>query len=291
MAAPLPVSALNNLFANQPGILHKCMKKTLKKITPDPVWRTCSSFWYGLNRLFQWPSARLHPIRRASIKQLASYKNIHKDKRCFIIGNGPSLKNTDLTKLVDEYTFGMNRIYLLFPELGFPTTYYLSVNSLVIEQCAEDIVNLPVPRFLSWRSHKYIRKPDGIAFLHTTYSGPKFTRDARRRLWEGATVTFVALQLAYYMGFKKVILIGVDHSFNTKGTPNKTIMSTGDDRDHFDPRYFGKGFRWQLPDLETSEKGYQMAREAFEADGRQVLDATVGGKLTVFPKVAYETLF
>ena len=33
----------------------------------------------------------------------------------------------------------MNRIYLMFPELGFPTTYFLSVNSLVIEQCAEEI--------------------------------------------------------------------------------------------------------------------------------------------------------
>ena len=34
-----------------------------------------------------------------------------------------------------------------------------------------------------------------------------------------------------------------------------------------------------------------MAREAYEADGRQVLDATIGGKLEVFPKVAYDSLF
>ena len=47
-------------------------------------------------------------------------KGKHRGKRGFIIGNGPSLKNTDLTKLEDEFTFGMNRIYLLFPELGFP---------------------------------------------------------------------------------------------------------------------------------------------------------------------------
>jgi hypothetical protein len=267
------------------------MKKALKGITPHPVWKKGSDIWYGLQRASQWSSSRFHPLRRKSIKQLASYNDIHKDRRCFIIGNGPSLKNTDLSKLRDEYTFGMNRIYLIFPELGFTTSYYLSVNSLVIEQCAEDIINLPIPRFLSWRSHKHLQNPEGITFLHTTYSGPKFARDARERLWEGATVTYVALQLAYYMGFKQVILIGVDHSFNTKGTPNKTVVSTGDDPDHFDPRYFGKGFRWQLPDLETSEKGYRMAREVFQAGGRQVLDATIGGKLTVFPKVGYETLF
>jgi hypothetical protein len=34
-----------------------------------------------------------------------------------------------------------------------------------------------------------------------------------------------------------------------------------------------------------------MAREAYEADGRRVLDATVGGKLMVFPKVDYNELF
>ena len=180
------------------------MKNTLRKITPDAVWRKSSDIWYGLKRVSQWPSARFHPLRRESIKQLSFYKDIHKDRRCFIIGNGPSLKNTDLSKLRDEYTFGMNRIYLLFPELGFNTTYYQSVNSLVIEQCAQDIINMPIPRFLSWRSHTYIQKPGEITFLHTTYTGPKFAQDARKRLWEGATVTYVALQLAYFMGFNKV---------------------------------------------------------------------------------------
>jgi len=212
-------------------------------------------------------------------------------ERCFIIGNGPSLKQTDLSKLKFEYTFGMNRIYLLFPDLGFTTTYYLSVNSLVIEQCAADIQTLPIPKFLSWRSHDLVQPSDDTIFLYTTYTGPKFARDARGRIWEGATVTYVALQLAYFMGFVQVVLIGVDHNFTTKGQPNTTITSQGDDPDHFDAAYFGKGFRWQLPDLETSESAYRLARNAYEQVGRQVLDATVGGKLTVFPKVDYDSLF
>ena len=69
------------------------------------------------------------------------------------------------------------------------------------------------------------------------------------------------------------------------------MVSGGDDPNHFSPAYFGKGFRWQLPDLETSEQGYRLARQAYEADGRQVLDATVGGKLAIFPKVPYDSLF
>ena len=267
------------------------LRETIKSITPGPVWQFGRASWYWLYRASLWPSASFHPLRRASIALLTGLKDKHRGQRCFIIGNGPSLKQTDLSLLRDEVTFGVNRIYLMFSELGFPTTYYLSVNSLVIEQCAEDIRALPIPKFLSWRSHRLIHPTDDMAFLHTTYSGPKFATDARGRIWEGATVTNVALQLAYHMGFETAILIGVDHSYRTQGKPNTTVVSQGDDPNHFHAGYFGKGFRWQLPDLDTSERGYQMARQAYERAGRQVLDATIGGQLTIFPKVDYLSLF
>ncbi len=270
----------------QPGF-----RQNLKMITPAPVWHAASAARYALQRAAQWPAATFHPLRRASIRQLSQYQDIHRGKRCFIIGNGPSLKNTDLSLLKDEFTFGMNRIYLMFPELGFLTTYFLTVNSLVIEQCAQDIHDLPIPKFLSWRSHPLIEPAPDMMFLHTTYTGPCFAKDVRGRLWEGATVTYVALQLAYYMGFEQVILIGVDHNYPTKGKPNTTIVSQGDDPNHFNANYFGKGFRWQLPDLDTSEHSYTLARETYLAAGRQVSDATVGGKLTIFPKVDYLSLF
>lgn len=271
-------------------------RQTLKKITPAPIWDSARATYDALNRLPEVPSAYLHPWRQKSICRLAGLKDIHRGQRCFIIGNGPSLRQTDLTKLRGEYTFGLNRIYLLFPDLGFTTTYFLSMNDLVIEQCAADILGLPMPKFLSWRSHHFFTDlhPSSFilpTFLYTTYTGPKFARNVTGRLWEGATVTYVALQLAYHMGFSQAILIGVDHNFVTKGDANKTVTSQGDDPNHFAPNYFGKGFKWQLPDLETSERAYRMAKAAYEADGRQVLDATIGGKLTVFPKADYLSLF
>ena len=267
------------------------MKQTFKRITPEPLWNAARATYDAILRLPSLPAATLHPWRRKSRNRLVALKDIHKGERCFIIGNGPSLRETDLKKLQGEFTFGLNRIYLLFPELGFSTTYFLSMNDLVIEQCATEILALPIPKFLSWRSHRFLRPSEDTYFLYTTYTGPKFASDVSGRLWEGATVTYVALQLAYHMGFEKVILIGVDHNFVTKGDANKTVTSQGDDPNHFAPNYFGKGFKWQLPDLETSERAYRMARAAYEADGRQVLDATIGGKLTVFPKTDYRSLF
>lgn len=273
----------------------------LKRLAPAPLRRAGRAAWLGLRHAALWPAATFHPWRRESLRQLAALKDAHRGQRCFILGNGPSLKRTDLSRLRGEMTFGLNRIYLLFPELGFPTTYYLSINSLIIEQCAGEILALPMPKFISWRSRASLQAafPDGslspsrlnLCFLHTTYAGARFARDARQRLWEGATVTYVALQLAFHMGFERAILIGVDHNFATKGEPNSTVVSQGEDPNHFHTAYFGKGFRWQLPDLETSERAYRMAEEAYRRAGRQVLDATIGGKLRVFQKVDYDSLF
>jgi len=264
-----------------------------KRLFPPAIWRPLSRMRYALGRAAQYPAATFHPWRRQSKRVLEGYAQRHQGQRCFIIGNGPSLKQTDLTRLKDEITFGMNRIYLAFDQIGFVTTYYVAINDLVIEQCLADILALPMPKFLAWRSRRFFTSPpdERTIFLHTTYTGPKFAVDARHRLWEGATVTYVALQLAFYMGFQQVILIGVDHNFSTQGKPNTTVISQGEDRDHFHANYFGKGFRWQLPDLETSERAYRLTKQAFEAAGREVLDATIGGKLQVFPKVNYDRLF
>jgi len=271
------------------------MKNTFKKIIPQPLWQFGRNTFDSIKRTPELPDAYLHPWRRESIRRLAALKDIHKGQRAFIIGNGPSLRQTDLSKLRNEFTFGMNRIYLLFPELGFTTTYFASINELVIEQFADEILALPMPTFLAWRSHLHFPSNLPIAhlptFLYTSYTGPRFSKTVTGRVWEGATVTNVALQLAFHMGFEKVILIGVDHNFTSKGDANKTVVSQGDDLNHFAPNYFGKGAKWQLPDLDTSEIGYTLAREAYRQDGRELLDATVGGKLTIFRKVDYNSLF
>jgi hypothetical protein len=234
---------------------------------------------------------RRSPAYRESLRTLTSYRDKHAGQRCVIIGNGPSLRRMDLAPLETEMTFGLNRIYLLFDTLGFHTTYYVSINKYVIEQCAEDIGQLTGPKFISWKARRLIPATPDVIFLRSRRS-PRFCTDLPREgIWEGATVTYVALQLAYYMGFRQVILIGVDHAFQTTGKPHELVVSQGHDPNHFHPGYFGKGFRWQLPDLDTSEIAYRMAKDAFERAGREIVDATVGGKLQVFRKVDYQTLF
>jgi hypothetical protein len=277
------------------------MKQTLKQVLPQPVWHFARDTYDAFRRIPELPDAYFHPWRRESIKRLAELKDIHKGKRAFIIGNGPSLNQTDLSKLKNEITFCMNRFYLAFPELGFSATYLCITNDLVVEQFVDDINALSLPKFIAWRSRRHFLPQFSNSlvsnlqslpiFIYTSYTGPKFSHDARGRVWEGGTVTNLALQLAFHMGIEKAILIGVDHNFKDKGEANKTVVSEGDDQNHFMPNYFGKGVKWQLPDLDTSETGYTFARESYRKAGREVVDATVGGKLTIFPKVDYGSLF
>ncbi len=242
-----------------------------------------------LRNFAAWCLWRVHPLRSQSHRIVKSYYNRHPDQRCFIIGNGPSLRTMDLSLLKNEITFGMNRIYLMFDELGFRTTYYTCVNELVLEQCGDEISSLDLPRFVSWPGRRHV---PGACYIRCLRHPPViFSDDPTRGLHLGATVTYFTMQLAYYMGFTTVILIGVDHHFKSQGKPNEAIVSQGDDTDHFAAHYFGRGFRWQLPDLETSEAAYRLAKAYYERNGRTILDATVGGRLNVFPKVAYAQLF
>lgn len=269
------------------------IKQNLKRLTPEPVWKLSSdAYWAWYNRGRHVLARSLSPRWRKNFDQLEKYRALHAGKRCFIIGNGPSLRQTDLSRLKGEITFGLNRIYLIFQETGFSTTYLVSVNDLVLQQCASDMKALSIPKFLTWRARTYFPDSPNVLFLDTDYTGEEnFSVDATHRMYEGFTVTYVALQLAYFMGIQEAILIGVDHHFTTQGTANQAVVSQGNDPNHFSPNYFGAGFKWQLPDLEGSERAYTLARQAYARGGRRVLDATIGGKLTIFPKVDYLSLF
>lgn len=236
-----------------------------------------------------WVEYATTPAVRANHVYIRQFKNIHAGKRCVIIGNGPSLRDTDLSLLRNEYTFGLNRIYLMFDELGFETTFHVVINRHVVEQCVDDFRKIKAPLFTTVQNRAFLDGAPNTGFLNNIVGlWPCFSRDASRGVWEGYTVTYVAMQLAYYMGFSEVVLIGVDHRFAVSGAPNQLVESTGPDTSHFDPGYFPKGFKWQLPDLENSEVAYRLARKVFEDDGRRIIDATVGGALTIFPKLSLE---
>lgn len=240
-----------------------------------------------------WPDAKsrflwdLNPVARESSKRIESWHNKYAGQKAVIVCNGPSLNNTDLSLLKGVFTFGLNKINLLFNRSDFRPDCIVAVNPFVIEQNQDFFNQTDLPIFIDSVGHEQIKFRKNVAFLHSVYQR-KFAKDCSMSINQGATVTYVAIQLAYHMGFKDVALIGCDHSFADKGPANKTVTSSNHDANHFDPNYFAGGVQWQLPDLLESEVSYTLARDTFDNSGRRLVNATVGGRLDIFERMSLE---
>ncbi len=245
----------------------------------------------NLRHLPSYAAWWLHPQgRRRAIELLAPLRGRYHGCRCVVIGNGPSLKKMDLAPLRHEFTFGLNRIYLLFEKWGFETTFLVAINRFVLEQFGDELGSTSPLKILNWSYRQPELEGERACFLETRPT-TRPDGDLLRGFYAGGgTVTNVALQAAYFMGFTEVILIGVDHSYRSQGVPNQAVRAESEDESHFSKDYFGPGIVWQLPDLEAMERGYWHIRELFEGGRRRVLDATVGGQLEVFPKVGFEEI-
>lgn len=193
-------------------------------------------------------------------------------KTCIVIGNGPSLNNVPASFLYKHDTFGSNRIYL-----KFTPTYYACVNPLVIEQNREEINQL--------KSMKFVRKGMKIknAVELSSTAVPLFSYNPMKQIYEGHNVTYVLLQLAYFMDYEIVLLVGVDHRYKFQGKPNEAVRMNEDDPNHFDVNYF-KGQLWNNPDLEKSEDAYMLARMAYEQADRKIVNLTENSSLEIFEK-------
>lgn len=215
-----------------------------------------------------------------NFETLSSYRNKHQGETCFLISNGPSIKHMDLSKLRNRVTFGSNRIYLLFDQLGFETSYYLVADDHWGINSSREISSLMMPKFISMFARKYIEYDPSISFLRPEYDIKNFITDIREGISIYYTVNYMAMQIAYYMGFKKVILIGADHSWDESGGSDPTK-----DINHFHEAYKPGPYKGNKKGMEMV---YQIAKAKFEADGREILDATVGGKLQVFRKIDFQ---
>lgn len=225
------------------------------------------------------------------MKRLERFKNRHIGQRCMLVANGPSLNKMDLGFLRHECVIGLNKIFLGLKKFRFYPQYYVAINRKVIEQSVADIQALNCNKFISMRGSDLIPEDALLYYLETQNAPARFSKDMTLGVHEGWTVTYAALQIAYYLGFSEVVIIGMDHRYQYTGQPNEARRLDGADPNHFCSEYFGGGQDWDNPDLERSEESYRIARAEFEQDGRRILDATVGGACQVFEKVDYRKLF
>jgi hypothetical protein len=238
------------------------------------------------------------PLRHApERRRLECFRHRHRGDRCFVIGNGPSLRGLDLSPLAGEVTFATNHFYF-HPQVELlQPTYY----------CASDLWFFDKGIHPEWPRH-LSRLPRGTAFFLPVELkrrvGASVLRDCpnihylrcdrRRQIWRRGEMSVDAtgvlgtgdsvivdfcLPLAHFMGFSEVYLLGCDTDygpgdgathFYEASTPSRSVEY------HRDTWY------------ENVTCSYTVARGLFEAAGRRIYNATAGGRLEVFPRVGLE---
>jgi hypothetical protein len=232
---------------------------------------------------------------------LAKFRGIHRGQRCFVVGNGPSLNQIDMTRLRSEITFGSNRVYHGFAQWGFHFRYWSIEDPLVAEDIRLEWNRMTGPtKFIPTDLLKHVQNREQVVevpFLRKQFGDglPMFSDDPAQMYW-GGTVTYLLLELAVMMGCNPIYLVGVDCHYvrpdhvKELAHPNQWL-SQGDDPNHFFPQYFGKGRKWHNPNVERMVKCYEAAHAYCRSHGVTVLNATPGSKLNVFDRVDFKSLF
>lgn len=225
---------------------------------------------------------RKHGIGGAKYKKLLDYKDKHKGERCFIIATGPSLTMEDIESLKNEKTISMNSICRLYTETDWRPTYFAVQDNYVFKNL-QDIIRLhkEVPVFISdniWKRFK--REREWIEFptdtLYHAYDMKlgkyyaKFSDDAYDIVYDGYSIAYSCIELAVYMGFKEIYLLGADCTYF--GEKEHFVESGVEDRSR----------KYATPKLIV---GYEKVKEYADVHGIKVYNATRGGVLEVFPRI------
>ena len=238
-------------------------------------------------------------IIRANAKKrfekLKFLKNSYMDKRIFIIGTGPSLQVDDVKKLKNEYTMGLNSFVTGIKEFGYEPSFYGFTDVEVVNDIwtkevmalSKSIVFMPTRRWYNPKVKKalldkqnVVEYPmiEGHQWMNFAKKVPKdFSKDASREVYFGYTCAYAMLQLAVYMGFKEIYLLGMDCNYPAN------VQCFGEVRDQDKIKAGSNAGQYFMI-------AWEEAKKYCDANGIKIYNATRGGKLEVFPRVNFDEI-
>jgi len=217
--------------------------------------------------------------------ELQKYKDKYKGKQCFVVATGPSLNIEDLNKLNKKITFSMNSIVKLMNDNKWNPTFYgiqdkevYKVFNNEIDRIDKEKSTILISGDISKNKARYknmVSFPLNCAYhqyeIRKDRFYAKFSDNSYAVVYDGYSITYSLIEIAMYMGFNKIYLLGADCNF----------LKTG--KNHF--------IEYNLRDrrIETAGKrnlvGYNKIKEEAKKSGVEIFNATRGGSLEVFPRV------
>jgi hypothetical protein len=263
-------------------------KKCLKKRAVQAFWcvRTLK------NRQARWAYGSLFHCRVCVLKKrnrlkIEYYKNLHAGERCFIVGTGPSLTIEDVKKLKGSISIGVNTLYKLFHEADWKSDYYCIIDPDTYENIKDELSGYKdIPLFYA-ENRLLDKNVKGIPFelncsdfyrlkAPDVFSFTSFSPDLDKYIYDGASVVYAALEIAVYMGFKEIYLLGVDcnYELSREALHNSKLSYSKD-----------YNYNWTRQTGLTMIEGFKVAKAYADEHGIKIFNATRGGMLEVFPRV------
>lgn len=227
-------------------------------------------------------------INQRKFDFLRKLKNSHEGERCFIVATGPSLTFEDLHAIKKEFTFGMNSCVLALDKTDWVPSFYgiqdeyvylkikdvlnkeammrlkdkILVADTMVKLCPETAKFHQFPH--TFMNHKYDHKKTGVI---------RFSEDCDNIVYDGYSILFSLMQLAVYMGFKEIYLLGCDCSYQGN---KKNFIEHG----AIDPNFNIAGLRLIYI--------HSLFRDFAEKKGVKVYNCTRGGMLEEYPRKTLE---
>lgn len=231
-------------------------------------------------------SENINDLYHEYLEKIKTLKNKHKDERLFIIATGPSLNKTNLELLKNETLMGMNTLYknpisshCNYFVVGDGNVWIKEFKNILKLNCTIFLPAIAGRKYLLSRKkyNEYIDSKQSVIplkYLGKLTEEKKISEDISKGLYGYTTVVHLCLQIAYYLGFKKVYLVGCDCTYN-KGT-------------HFNNSNIDeklKNFDWS-----REIEGFKLFKKFFEENNREIINATVGGDLEIFKRKKLEEI-
>jgi len=225
-------------------------------------------------------------------------KDLYKGQRCFVIGNGPSLSPEILDRLVDEYTFAVNRIALIFDRTDWRPTFYVGITDAIHDSRHKEDILAGIrasKTAICWDMYKSMTATNSAKnaiYVHCSHTGDHqneqaqddwWSDDVAERLVKFGVAVFCALQVAFYFGFTTIYLIGCDGNY--------TRPSDGIDRSHFDGAYrpFDVCPNYDYDKLNGAlQRAHEIAEAAAKRRGVKIYNCSPFSAITAHEKIDLE---
>ena len=234
---------------------------------------------------------------------LERLRGAYKDKRCFIICNGPSLRADDLTKIHEhgDLSIGMNAIARIYDQTPWRPTFLSAADDVVFTKKNKELVKKCECGYKLYDRTRFLKSlgaTEKRLYLSLNRSrdlldDPQFSYDATKKLMSIGTTTYGMIEFAVFLGCTEIYILGCDMSYAVNITRDGTITYNDSGKDHFcsEEKDYATSSKVRPIPIWQMEVAFDYAAKYAKEHGIKIYNATRGGKLESFERVDFDSIY